>query len=77
MKKYRVTIPFPVFISIDVEAESMVDAEDIALNEVVLISYAGNGGTDKLVGVSGSNMSIEPGEMHIDTGGYDINIEEL
>jgi hypothetical protein len=77
MKKYRVTIPFPVFVTIEVEAGSAEDAEDKAFEEVYLDKYAGNGGHDKLIGVREAHMSIEPGEYPLDEGGFSVEVEEV
>jgi len=77
MKKYRVTIPFPVFVSVEVDAENPEEAEDAAFKDAYISSYAGNGGTDKLIGVDVDNVSIEAGESHIDSGGFSVNVEEV
>lgn len=77
MRKYKITIPFPVFVSIEVEAEDEETAEEAAFAEAYIDSYAGNGGSDKLIGVSGSNVSIEAGETPIEEKPFSIEIEEI
>jgi hypothetical protein len=64
MKKYKVQFRTDVWINVEVEAEDENDAIDKAWQEQpCLIGYAGNGGSDKLCGVSGSNLSIEISDM--------------
>lgn len=78
MKKFRVTAAIPVFVSIEVEAENEEDAIEAAHEEgFSLTSFVGNGGSDKLVGVRGSNRSVEPGEEILDFGGFDVEATEL
>jgi hypothetical protein len=62
MKKF--IVPFTVIctVYVTVEAETKEEAIDIATDEVYLSSYVGNGGSDKLIGVSDENHSIEAGE---------------
>lgn len=62
MPNYRVWGMMTVSVSIQVEADDEDDAFEVA-DEVFdgLKGYAGNGGTDKLVGVSGPGETIEPG----------------
>lgn len=78
MKKYRVVIPFPVWVSVVVEADTPEEAEEVALGEVYLDQYAGNGGTDKIIGVRNSNMSVEAGECPIENcDGFPIDTQEI
>lgn len=58
-KKYRV--PFKAFVTVfvEVEAENKDEAIDLAWDEAHISGYCGNGGSDKLIGVYGSNISIE------------------
>lgn len=62
MKNY--IVPFKVLcnVYVKVEAEDKEEAIEKAYGEVYLSSYAGNGGGDKLIGVSDSYMSVEPGD---------------
>lgn len=76
MPKYKVTAAMPVYVSVTVEAENETDAEDIAMQEMSLTSFAGNGGSDKLVGVYETHVSIEPGEDIIEGCGYTVEVEE-
>lgn len=59
MSKFIVTIPILCWVGIEVLADSTEEAESKALEELHVIGYGGNGGTDKLIGVSGEHMSIE------------------
>gem|GEM_PF-2831300 len=60
MAKYKVWGSFTASVSITVEADSKDEAFDKAHEEFNGIkAYAGNGGYDKLIGVSGSNETIE------------------
>lgn len=79
MGKYNVTATIPVFITVTVEADSKEDALDQAYDEGLYLSgYCGNGGSDKLVGTSGSNVSVEAGEIPLEgefTGKESFKIE--
>lgn len=75
MKKYEVTVPFPVFVTVKVEAESRDDAIEEAISDAQLTAFAGNGGTDKLVGVYSG--SIEIGECPLEDAPFSIDVEEL
>lgn len=59
MNRYRVYGHTSVTVVIEVNAESEADAYEEALNQLnCLKSYVGNGGTDKLIGVSGEDESV-------------------
>lgn len=58
MKKYRVGIPYVAWVYTTVEANDEDDAIDKAMRNTPT-AYCGNGGSDKLVGVSRLNSSIE------------------
>lgn len=61
--KYDVHGTMTVVVTITVEAESGEEAIEKANEEFGGVnSYAGNGGCDKLIGVRGSNESIEADE---------------
>ena len=63
MGRYRVYGHTTVCVSVEVEAESVEDALLEASEQLPAISaYAGNGGTDKLVGVDGERQSISADE---------------
>jgi hypothetical protein len=53
MPKYIVEIPYLVFVTVTIEAENEEEAIDIALDEASIGAYCGNGGHDKLIGVTG------------------------
>lgn len=74
MKKYLVTVPYIVWVNVEVEADNEEEAEDIATERSGLNSYCGNGDSSKLVGVSGQGVTIEAGEIAED---IDIYVEEL
>ena len=58
MNKYRVCGNTSVVVTIEVNARSEAEAYEKALRRLPRLSdYAGNGGTDKLVGVDGWNES--------------------
>lgn len=57
--KFRVLGETTAFVSIEVEAETAEEAIDVACQELdCLTSYAGNGGIDKLIGVSMRKASV-------------------
>ena len=68
MKKYDVHGMVPVVATITVEAENGEEAIEIAAKKFKGVhDYAGNGGLNKLIGVAGSNESIEAdGEPEFD-----------
>lgn len=80
MKKYTVGIPYIVVVTAIVEAESESDAVDAAFDDgASLTSYCGNGGNDKLVGVYGSNLSVEAWEEYYESesDGIGIKVDEM
>ena len=59
MKKYVVYGKVTAFISVELEAENKKEAIEKAYEECSgPMSFAGNGGYDKLIGVDGDNVSI-------------------
>lgn len=74
--KYQVTVPFAIYVTLEVEVDGIEDAKIEAVQEVYLTNYCGNGGHDRLVGVSGG--SIEVGDDTIaGIGPFEIFAEEL
>lgn len=62
MAKYNVMGSVPVFITIEVEADSAEGAIEVAYNEFECLSgYCGNGGIDKLVGTTQQEVSLDAG----------------
>ncbi len=61
-KEYEVVITFPLFVIVKVKADSEEEAEAMALDEVRVSNYAGNGGVNKLIGVDKPNQSVEVGD---------------
>lgn len=58
MKKYNVTLTFPLWLTLEVEAENKEEAEIKAVDEAYITGYCGNGGTDKLVGVTEGSIEV-------------------
>jgi hypothetical protein len=75
--KYLVTMPFACFVYVEVEADNEDEAIDSAYDEAHISGYCGNGGSNKLIGVSGENISIEAGETPLENGGFSIRAEKL
>lgn len=74
MAKYRIPFRGTIWVSIEVEAETIQKAIQIAEKEVHVSSYCGNGGCDKLVGVSPlseGDISIEASD-HLELENEDI-----
>ncbi len=63
MKQFAVWGTVACSVCVVVEAEDEDDALKVA-DEMFggLTQYLGNGGTDKIIGVSGPNESIDPGD---------------
>ena len=62
MKTFSVAVPIIAWVTIEnVQAENAEDAEEKALSELYVCGFCGNGGTNKLIGVTGVNESIEAG----------------
>jgi len=77
MPKYRVTVTFPVFVTCEVEAENEDEAREEGSFLPSLTSYVGNGGCNKLVGPTDSEMSIEPGDIPLEGGKWEADVEEV
>lgn len=60
LNRYRVYGHTTVVVTIEVNAESESEAYKEAWNQLdCLKTYAGNGGLDKLIGVSGENETVD------------------
>ena len=70
MNKYRVTLPYIVYVQDEVEAENEEEALEIACSDITLSSYVGNGSIDRLVGVTSGSVeaSCEPLYDEIEIG---------
>ncbi len=68
MNKYSVTLTFPVFVTVEVEAETEGDAIEAGFEEAGITSFCGNGGTDKLIGVYSG--SIEAGDVALEDSDF-------
>ena len=76
MKTYRVEIPYLVYVIAVVEAEDKDSAIDSAFDEgASLTGYCGNGGSGKLVGVYGENLSVEAADEYYESDTDDIGIK--
>jgi len=57
--KFRVTGKTTVEVTIEVEADSIEHAKEVAYDELCgLQCYVGNGGMDKLIGVDGETETV-------------------
>ena len=74
--KYRVTIPYACWVTVEVEASNEEEAEELAFEDSGITGNCGNGGNDKLIGVYGENVSIEAGDDPLEGVGFAIVIEE-
>ena len=81
MKKVRVYGETTVSVWVDVEVEDNAELDDIidaAYHELdSLTSYCGNGGFDKLCGVSIPNAGVEPSEEIEWAKNGEENIEDI
>lgn len=75
MAKWEVNCAIPVFLTITVDADSEEQAIDAAMEAASLGSYVGNGGIDKLIGTSKSNVSLEPGDIVLEDPPFKITVE--
>ncbi|WP_417459147.1 hypothetical protein [Kordiimonas sp.] len=69
MPKYKVHVPYIATVTATVEADDEESAIEAALQESQPSQLVGNGGYDKLIGVSNTNevtLSIECGEGEIE-----------
>ena len=78
MKRYRVSIPYACWVTVDVEAENEEEAIEAAFDNGAIGHFCGNGGNDKLIGVYGDNVSIDVDDESIDgIADFKIEIDEL
>ena len=64
--KYRIPFKGTIWVNLEIEADNKDEAIEIAEQEAYVSSYCGNGGIDKLIGVS----PIENGEISIEASDY-------
>jgi len=69
LKTFEVLYTGSFTITIEVEAENEEEAIELAQEDAYVSAYCGNGGCDKLIGVSKAHISIEP---HNTVEHYDI-----
>ena len=74
MSNYRVSIPYIIYVDIEVEADDEESAVEEAYDLSHISNYVGNGGSDKLVGVCSSQASIDAPEGYAE-GDYELRIE--
>ena len=74
MNKYRVTIPYAVYVTTEVEAEDEENAIELAC-ENNLRCYVGNNALDRLCGIT--EGSLEPSEEPIEMDPFQIKCEEV
>ena len=59
MATWKVYGSIPVSVTVTVDADTKEDAIEVAYEEFEgLTNYAGNGGTDKIIGTSDENVSL-------------------
>lgn len=63
MSTYKVTLPFVIYVTAEIEADSEQEAIDNAINEVGLTTYCGGGGSDRLCGSWDMSHTIECGDF--------------
>jgi hypothetical protein len=68
MSTYKVTLPFIVYVTAEIEADNEEKAIEEATGNLALTNYCGNGGDDRLVGSWNTSNTLEPGDLidHID-----------
>lgn len=69
MSAYKVTLPFIIYVTAEIEADSEDEAIDEAINDIGITNYCGNGGDDRLVGGWNTSCTIECGDF-IDSVDY-------
>lgn len=68
MSVYSIDVSVTVYLTVEVEADSRLEAEAEALEAATMGQYAGNGGFDKLCGVEDSRASITDIDEPVITG---------
>lgn len=77
MKKYRVEVPYLIWTTVVIEAESADEALE-ATHEISLPrQMIGNGGDDKGICVDAPNCTINPPEEPFLLGSIDFDITEI
>lgn len=74
MRKYKLTAKGIFYLEMELEANSKEEAIELAIEEGRVSSYCGNGGCDKLIGVTDSDY----GTISIEADEYlEINEDEI
>lgn len=76
MGRFRVAVPYLCWVTVDVEANDIDHAEEVACHEVEVQSLVGHGGMDKLIGVS-VNQSIACNGEPFTVGTVFFDVEQL
>jgi len=78
MPKYQVHVPYICWVRVETEEDSAEDAKEAVLDngDTCPLSYVGNGGTGKLIGVEGG-MSIDVSDEPYESDDVSIEVEEL
>ena len=74
MSTYKVTLPFVIYVTAEIDADSEQEAIDEAINDIGITNYCGNGGDDRLVGGWDTKHTIECGDF-IDSVDYLLTAE--
>ena len=73
--KYEVVVPFVVWVTTEVEAESKEDAIDIGAEEACITGFCGNGSSERLIGVY--EGTIHACDVPLEENGWEITVEEV
>lgn len=77
MPKFLVRVPYCVWVNIEVDADDAEQAQEAAWADCGLFAFCGNGGSNKLVGVTASNVTVEACEEPLDFDGLSVEVEEI
>jgi hypothetical protein len=73
MAEFKVRLPFMIYVTTTVEAETEEDALDEAVQGVDITCYCGNGGDDRLIGSWNTDDTLNCGDY---VGGAKIITDE-
>ena len=73
--KYNVTVPFAVWVSLEVDADGEEEAKEAALGEAYITGFCGNGATNRLIGVT--EGSIEASDEPLECDGFSIEVDAI
>jgi hypothetical protein len=78
--KYNAVVPRTIYVTVEVEADSRDEAEQLAEEAVNLQVYVGNGAFDRLCGVTEGSLEVGEGYdccAEIEITPADVTVEEL